>query len=459
MHVLLALFCFATAQQGFPTPPVQTDVQKFVFQTKSLQARAASEAATPEVVAFFESKEFRAAIKECCADLLAHSGKEILERFRAEARVAELAHAFPAELEKSESGVPINLDLVDVTITDLQNRSWFMNEWQAKLLSGASLDMGPQNVVEQEVFGLPDFKHRVPSWEEASDRLIYTAHNLHQIDTGSMPTYGDITAIFSNSYVQNMTLISPDDTGFQDLACRNEHASLPMHLFNCTSWKPQVVGTLDAFDHLILPNLAAVKYESLAHAAKLLFQRSALNSKGYLGLARIWWLGMGRYWEANILGNPRLPEGVRFLIGNFGAIFGTVDGERLQELCRSRGWPLVWALGTYNRGVVTTTLLLPTGNERLLDPQIASSTNATLAAGASDQFAKIWSEVKTSRELVKNVPTPVLAAFWHRLKSVQTRVAPLSSSSCEDVENCIGTETASGRCVCKTLQEATMTLV
>ena len=57
-----------------------------------------------------------------------------------------------------------------------------------------------------------------------------------------------------------------------------------------------------------------------------------------------------QYWEANIVGAPLYPDGVRMLIGNFAELFGTPLGSQLQAWCKSRGWPLVWALGTGTGG-------------------------------------------------------------------------------------------------------------
>ena len=54
------------------------------------------------------------------------------------------------------------------------------------------------------------------------------------------------------------------------------------------------------------------------------------------------------YIEADVAGTLTFPGSVRLIIGSFGELFGSEDGERLQSWCRTNQWPLVWALGAQN---------------------------------------------------------------------------------------------------------------
>lgn len=85
----------------FPTPPEQTQDQIELFERISSRAKEASEAATPTVLDFFNSDGFRSVLRKCCpvAEL---SSVELLQRYRAEARAAEIAHALPALPPDSE---------------------------------------------------------------------------------------------------------------------------------------------------------------------------------------------------------------------------------------------------------------------------------------------------------------------------------------------------------------------
>lgn len=215
---------------------------------------------------------------------------------------------------------------------------------------------------------------------------------------------------------------------------------------NCSAWADNVVGTLDHFDHLILPNLA-FPYNSSAtnltiyDGVRALFGHSAFAGP-YEERSPITLQEMMHYWEANILGNPRLPESVRFLVGNFGTLFGTEDGLKLQRLAELRAWPLFWASGL--------------GNERLLDPSSAAQTNASLPVDAPTSFERLWDEAAVTRASGTNGTwSPEEARrSWEALSKGQLRVAPLSASSCADLQGCVAATIGSQDCVCKVPSQA-----
>ena len=96
----------------------------------------------------------------------------------------------------------------DETVASLGVHTFFYNLWQGELAGGTSAGAAngnPQTQAEVGLFGLPPFARPArPTWSEASDRLIYIAHNLRQISTGSDPNFGDVTAVFKTAHASPM---------------------------------------------------------------------------------------------------------------------------------------------------------------------------------------------------------------------------------------------------------------
>jgi len=474
-----------TSSQPVTMPPEQSNAQQVAILGRSKAAKEASDAATPKLLAFFSSDAFRSALQECCPDVAQLPSKELLNRFRAEVQVAELAHAFPPVAGEGH--------FTDVTPDVLEQHEWFLNEWQAGLLSGSNRSKVTQNAAAVQLFSLPVSPDVGYSWDEASDRMIYVAHNLYQADTGSNPNFGDVCAIFSTEYVRNMVLIAPVDTGRWHMnGCDNTSDSLsdisetgpdapgpgPHHrvgFYNCSAWSPSTVGTFEHHDHIILANWAAnanssVQNRSIIDEAKKFFARSAFAGE-YTQLPN---LTSNDYWESNIVGNPRLPEGVKFLIAQFPALFGTSAGRRVQELADHYGWPLVWALGhgghmsgrhphhpphPPSNGTKPGTGPHPPhpphpvpmpGNQRLLDPRSATlRTNATLPADALANFEAAWTIAQDAHASGRNITAANVSAWWALVSASQIRVAPLTAQSCSDANSCLGTDVVSKDCVCR----------
>merc|ERR1712187_3485 len=166
--------------------------------------------------------------------------------------------------------------------------------------------------------------------------------------------------------------------------------------FNCTAWEDLTVGTLDYNDHLLLPMLdiwAVADKNSRVDQAIELFSRTVFADGTYDDLPAFSGQGIKKYYEANILGNPQYPDGIRFLVAVFGNHFGAASGLKLQEWADKWNWPLVWALGDVNGGggghrrrkatADADSTSFP-GNQRILDPSLKRSAeiNATYPAGA-----------------------------------------------------------------------------
>lgn len=458
---------------GFDTPEIQTNAQKIAFRRHQAKAKVASEAATPRLLEFFDSAGFRQSIQDCCPETAKMSAVEILEHFRAEVRHAELPHSFP-------TGEGHSITLGHHFHTGLGMKyNWLLNRYQAAMVTADSTSSEDQvnnsaitpvwvDLAETGMYGCPEFQNpESPTWTEAADRVIYVALNLRQLDTGSVPTFGDATAVFSNSYVKDMVLLSPVDTGWWQFNCNhssnmdNSVHHPPEFALSCSSWSPPVVGTMDYHDHVILASIetwpvgsgplqSSSKY---VEAAKL-FERSAFSSAGYENLPSIDLLSQMKYIESNLLGNPRFPEGVRFLIGNFCSLFGTAGGLSLQKFAKKYGWPLLWAQG----GPLDATMWerrIP-GNGRVLDPTVdpARPLNITLPKESAPNFWSAWSKMHNQRQSDENFCSEAtasdgrVAAMWSDFSKHQLRLAPVTSRTCSDIEACIGTELSSGICIC-----------
>lgn len=76
------------------------------------------------------------------------------------------------------------------------------------------------DVAEVGLFGFPEFhnlseagyQNTAPTYADAIQRPIYTDWSNRKVDVGN-PMFGPISAIFTPSFVRNMTLIAPIDTG------------------------------------------------------------------------------------------------------------------------------------------------------------------------------------------------------------------------------------------------------
>lgn len=218
---------------------------------------------------------------------------------------------------------------------------------------------------------------------------------------------------------------------------------------NCDAWTPQQVGTLDHLDHLILANFGtwSKSTDSMAQLAGRLFSRTPMGGH-YLKLPPFKAEDANYYFEANILMNPRLPEGVSLIIGDFGALFATDEGIALQALAQQRGWPLAWSRGFLKAGFFSKGDI--PGNGRVLDPMVGKnqSFNATFPTHAEQSFADLWSNVTASRS--QRQPTQdQLEKWWGTFASTQLQVAPVSAYSCADPDSCVVVDANTNQCICK----------
>jgi len=423
---------------------------------------------------------------------------ELLKRLQAEVGVSEIVSGFPSTSSSSWWWDP--------TIAEGYARNFFENQWQVRVLHNGSFDgfdwFGTQDDVETKIYGLRPFSKRgKPSnLSEASERGPYCAVNSLRVDAGS-PLYGDVSAVFSPKRMREISLLSAVDTGSFEGMCNSSSASRARHAYlqsllspseslelrspfgplehNCSAflWGPGHLGTMDHFNHLLLINdvywNATGSGPLLSTIARIVAKPEAeLNGwgKGYplRGMDFI------HYFEAMPAGELRYPQDVKFLIGKFPRLFGTVEGVELQQWCLKRGWLLIWSLGLNvwddepNKLNFFTAPFLkgtfPT-NLRLLDPRVAlgSSVNVSrdVLAEAAHHFDKLWLNAQRVRATANLENTTVTSSTWKDLyhtvsssMSAELQLEPLRAGSCEDEEHCIGTDRR-GHCMCYSASEVT----
>mmetsp|Transcript_75832 Transcript_75832/g.158087 ORF Transcript_75832/g.158087 Transcript_75832/m.158087 type:complete len:487 (-) Transcript_75832:281-1741(-) len=468
-----------SAGHKYPIPPRISAPQEEVFKAKREEAAELSAAATPEVLEFFSSTDFREAIKDCCPEAYEMDSKDLLEWFRAETRVAELAHAFPVgnfsyHFDGHDFGMPTGeeykflLNSYHAQVIDENGTIEGLGMGGAKLLGDPPHHVLPGPTAEENIFGLPVFKNEsMPTWTEASTRLSYVANNLRQVNFGSSPGFGEATLIFNNDEVKDMVLAAPVDTGLWEMGCNKSFSGgwkPPMQFF-CKGWNGASVGTYEHFDHLILPNLDFWRLPASKHAArptrvdmaKKLFQRSAFatNPQNLTGME------VGQYFETNIVGQPRFPESVRFVIGNFATLFGHHFGRKLQKFCNDFGWPLVWAYTEYieeQQGGGASWNSSHALLDRILDPTVEGSKalNITIGAERSSGFEDLWNKVAEERA-ANTTSKGKFMKWWRMSMDDQLTLTPTSAKRCGPSQKCVGYSLKGKECAClREMDEATI---
>ena len=217
------------------------------------------------------------------------------------------------------------------------------------------------------------------------------------------------------------------------------------------------LGTMEHFDHLFLTS------EGYWSGADPLVRRFA-RLEGSWGSTPVVARDLYTYFEAAQMGNIRFPGDVRFVIGTFPRLFGSLEGLQLQALAARHGWVLVWALGLNigDVGVNFVNVEQILGNrtfalnERLIDPVVARQSTAGfgLPVGA-DVVAAIerrWREAATLRWRGRASPAAV-ERLWRNFAGelpADLHVSPLRAGACtagEGAPECVGV-TGTGRCVC-----------
>ena len=253
------------------------------------------------------------------------------------------------------------------------------------------------------------------------------------------------------------------------IAQGTEHAAV-----NCSQWgdtpAKTFAGTLDHFDHLILPgplwwngSTPTTWRENLVGQMARMFRKwpVTVNQSGGCWSSPTFTpaTSIENFWEAEVL-SPRystaaVPRGdVRFILGEFDQFYGTEGGVQLRAWCKKNGWALVWALGQVGGAGADCGHGLPDmpSNQRFLDPEASgdAGSNLSLPVLAARQAANAtWQQLSGAGRPTGNVTAvrEIWAALRGRLPAGYL-VEPLFGLSCADTDSCIGIVEGSGDCVC-----------
>ena len=207
------------------------------------------------------------------------------------------------------------------------------------------------------------------------------------------------------------------------------------------------LGTIDCFEHLLLPN---VNYwnTSLSNLLIRLFEETNVTSKQ-----------LYTYIEGIPAGPLNFPRSIKFMIGSFPDLFGTKNGQMLRKWCEKENWILVWSLGlnlgeSYNFWTAASIESTFESNNRILDPHILSNTNvsSSLIHKGDIVFDRIWNRLNQTRtDTNGSVSNVTLASFWNDLVTglpTDLSIDAVRPSDCSDFDRCIGVSKHSRHCVC-----------
>jgi hypothetical protein len=104
-------------------------------------------------------------------------------------------------------------------------------------------------------------------------------------------------------------------------------------------------------------------------------------------------------------------RGVRFILGDFPALFGTERGLQLRKWCEAEGWALVWAMGFGGGSNAGGSPAVVRGNHRLLDATVCAAIVvanmfASLRARAQAAYKTAWATVSEARERMSTANAP-----------------------------------------------------
>ena len=264
-HTVVQLVTPATAQ---------TASQRHRMAELTKRAAQASAGASSRAQSRLASPSLRQSLRDLGAPNLASlSAPELLQRWRAEMAVAEIAHGFDTS---PNSG--------DVDLQEAAELGFFPNQWQLEVLFPRNLsgsDAGSffgtvaaaaAAETSAALYRLATFSGAVPllpgasvrrvgggaaapqrplvpggwpaSLAEASERLVYGVVNSHRLD---FPTWlwGNAAVVFNNSAVRPLLTLSPMDTGDFTAACPGVSSNFSRRF--CAAWDSAAAARCDSF--------------------------------------------------------------------------------------------------------------------------------------------------------------------------------------------------------------------
>ncbi len=121
--------------------PAMTPYQQQYMAAVEAEAKAASDAATPFVLAALEDPWFRAGLHACCPSVASLNSESLLQRFRDETAISEMTHSFDVDLSDSGGHMAGGVGgkngnfLGDPPLAVYMNSSHFYNLWEVAYLN------------------------------------------------------------------------------------------------------------------------------------------------------------------------------------------------------------------------------------------------------------------------------------------------------------------------------------
>jgi hypothetical protein len=305
-----------------PSAPMQTAQQQRVLDDKAERAAQLSKDAAKKLL--------KAAKK------LGYTADD-LETVKDQLRRSELTINFDASKKIGDKPLP-------ELFTDKDAR--VKNMFETGSSGGASDFMGREGV-ERGLFGYDQITPSSPMSEKA-ERPKYAALNPTTSPLGGADrsSYGS-SALVLNDAVRSRMTITPDDTfSYRD--------------------RPDVVGTFDHLDHVLLARMEAKRPEE----TRALFDTILAHARGDRGH-----IDGFDYLEGQIHGDVDIARDVAYIRANFNEAFGTAGGDALRRL-GSETRPVIWSYSK-KRDV---SVLEPT------------------RGAAKDAFDALWQEVAAKRD-------------------------------------------------------------
>lgn len=505
MAVVVVAMIMAAGATYPPLPPKQTAYQRSVTAASAARAAKASAAALPATLAALDAPAFRSALRSCCPSVAALPAVQLLQQLHDEVQLAEVTHNFPAS---HVAPIVRTINQMDLDLDMVESQDFFLNQWQIAYFYPNRTNpdetvrwLAPADCAERNIFGFRDFSGCTPSsWPtirfpqsaaQAGERLVYTAMNQFKLDAG-VSAFGGIGVVFNTSDIRDMVMLSPMDSGDYTLECTNctidfcsqamlrHNASRCNHPYNYCRWKDGActggmpgtsswancsgfsgLGTFDHLTHLILAQATWHRTSPPVQSLQFLFSRvfGDYFSESYNPFNSQY---SEAYWEANLAGTAIYPtaggHGVRFILGDFPALFGTARGQQLRRWCTKQGWALVWAMGNGGENNPGGSPAVVRANLRLLDSNLGiqmTNLSASLRATAATAYRHSWAAVRTAREPTSEpINATIVQRWWAQLEarlgvagSDAYRLEPLRHGRCALPHSCVGLNRA-GNCVC-----------
>ena len=423
------------------------------------------------------------------------SSTELLERVREELDVAEVVHNFEFS---GHGGTNQGWEWkpycgADVLTDFGEEMDWFYNIYELWLKDFIDQpDRALTDDIETDALGFPDFIAYPPTEEEASDRIVWGALNIHRKATGN-PVCGAVSAVFARKPIGPNALVTPLDSGvvhqvwndIQRFGDSNWFQSL-IDEDTVANWNNPTqpsLTTSESYVHLLPTHVRALSgsrfiagddYVSynLARLLVRLLSRRTYRAPFIAEPARPVQLNFMEnrfgYLEFNPTMRIGFPNGVLMMVGVFNLLVGTPKADQLRSWCISRGWPLLWTFDPFplggtpcenDRDPISRVCFehhdaladYEGSNVRLLDPavlrEVPHGHNLTIDL-AGEAFGRAAQAFDLLYEGEDTLPTD--AQWWELLTHpdmVQLAVEPVYARACSD-HRCVGVRVSDATCVC-----------